>query len=60
MPKDISLLDEPMCTQHSPVGGLSDAAYELLVAQCQTAPFTKSPIGGLSLPEYLRIAGEAE
>lgn len=60
MPKDNSLLDESICTQHSPVRGLSDAAYELLVAQCQTAPFTKSPIGGLSLPEYLRITGEVD
>ncbi|MDR3438872.1 hypothetical protein [Telmatospirillum sp.] len=43
--------------EHSPVGGLSDSLYQKLSANSELACWTKSPIGGLSLPEFLRIAG---
>jgi hypothetical protein len=59
MPKDNSFLAEIDADQ-SPVGGLSAALYAEMVAQCQPQSWTESPIGGLSLPEFLRIAGQAE
>lgn len=40
---------------HSPVGGLSDALFAELARQCQADEWTRSPIGGLSLPEFQRI-----
>lgn len=59
MPRDCSSLAETV-TDHSPVGGLSDALYTELTTECQPEKWTKSPIGGLSLPEFLRIIGQAE
>lgn len=59
MPKDSSLLVEA-AAEHSPVGGLSDALYCELTAECQPEQWTTSPIGGLSLPEFLRIVEQVE
>jgi hypothetical protein len=59
MPKDNSSLAENT-VDHSPVGGLSDALYAELATTCSAEQWVKSPIGGLSLPEFLRIAGLAE
>ncbi len=59
MPKDNSMLVET-APDHSPVGGLSDALYSELTALSQPEQWTKSPVGGLSLPEFLRIVGQAE
>lgn len=54
MPKDSSCLeDAPQML--SPIGGLSDALYTQLVAICDQEVWTKSPVGGLSLPEFLRL-----
>lgn len=59
MPKDNSSLVET-APDHSPVGGLSDALYTELTATCQPEQWVKSPIGGLSLPEFLRIVAQVE
>ncbi len=59
MPKDNSLLVET-ASEHSPVGGLSDPLYSELAAMCEPEQWTKSPIGGLSLPEFLRIIGQVD
>lgn len=59
MPKDnSSLVDD--AASHSPVGGLSDALYSELTATCQPEQWVRSPVGGLSLPEFLRILGQVE
>jgi hypothetical protein len=55
MPKDNSYSVE-VATDHSPIGGLSDVLYAEIVADCQQEHWNSSPIRGLSLPEFLRIA----
>jgi hypothetical protein len=55
MPKDYLYMDEST-QEHSPVGGLSDAIYTEMTLFCQPKEWTESPIGGLSFPEFLRIA----
>ncbi|PKU25045.1 hypothetical protein [Telmatospirillum siberiense] len=59
MPKDSSSLVDDV-VRHSPVGGLSDSLYSELKASCQPEQWVRSPVGGLSLPEFLRILGQAE
>ncbi len=59
MPKDNSDLMDA-AADHSPVGGLSDALYSELATRCQPEQWTASPIRGLSLPDFLRIMGQAE
>jgi hypothetical protein len=58
MPKDCScLVDAP--DYRSPVGGLSDALYTEMVRACERESWTASPIGGMSLPEFLRLSERA-
>jgi hypothetical protein len=58
MPKDNTLpVDGTL--EHSPVGGLSDPLYNALATADQPMQWTRSPIGGLSLDEFLRIIAQA-
>lgn len=59
MPKDSAFLTDDE-TGHSPIGGLSEALYSEFLATAQPAQWTRSPVGGLSLPEFLRILGRDE
>jgi hypothetical protein len=45
------------CPLSSPIGGLSDSLYAKLVSGAEEKAWSKSPIGGLSLPEFLRLIG---
>lgn len=61
MPKDSSLPSE-LTVACSPIGGLSAPLYEMILAGIDQSPeqisdWQRSPVGGLSLPEFLRIAG---
>jgi hypothetical protein len=57
MPKDPDHSFPPASShERCPVGGLSEALYAELVQLSLAEEWTRSPVGGLSLPEFLRIA----
>jgi len=57
MPKDQAHSHLPTSSrERCPVGGLSEALYAEWVQLSLAGDWTCSPVGGLSLPEFLRIA----